>query len=531
MAEALPPDVPQSRHLEVSISCTDLVKSSSWFNDASSYVIVQEYDDNVDQWNEIFRTETINKDLNPHFANKIDLDYDASKEQRLKFLVISGKKNVVGETKATLKEIIHKKNLTLNLMQIGTPNSTGNILLSAQLISDCQFITLQLEGKSLDKKDWFGKSDPFLELYKQTSIGKWKLVYRTEVHKNTLNPRWKNIVLNLQSLCDGNIAKPIKVVCADWNRNGRSNPIGECVVTVMQLNQAKLNNTVMFDLVLPGNVKNSNYKNSGQLVVVLCTICRQYTFLDYIRGGCKLQFSMAIDFTASNKPPSQLDSLHHTGFNDANQYLMVIRAVGGTLQYYDADKQFPAYGFGAQLPSEEKASQDFPLTLNANNPNCDGVQALIKAYKSCLTKVKLSEPANLAPVINRVATAAKRIKFQSKMAHEYHILFIITDGEVKDMPATREAIVQASKLPLSIVLVGVGSNDFRDLVELDSDDTILTAPSGENAFRDIVQFVPYLDFARDPVEKFLEQVMEEIPHQVEQYFHQMDLQPPNMTSP
>ena len=62
------------------------------------------------------------------------------------------------------------------------------------------------------------------------------------------------------------------------------------------------------------------------------------------------------------------------------------------------------------------------------------------------------------------------------------------------MYETRDAIVHASNLPMSIIIVGVGNADFSDMRMLDGDDGVLRSPSGEPACRDIVQFVPYRDF-------------------------------------
>ena len=76
----------------------------------------------------------------------------------------------------------------------------------------------------------------------------------------------------------------------------------------------------------------------------------------------------------------------------------------------------------------------------------------------------------------------------------YFILLILTDGVITDIYDTKEAIVDASSLPLSIIIVGIGNADFTAMEELDSDATLLTAPSGRRAQRDIVQFVPFNQF-------------------------------------
>ena len=57
------------------------------------------------------------------------------------------------------------------------------------------------------------------------------------------------------------------------------------------------------------------------------------------------------------------------------------------------------------------------------------------------------------------------------------------------MEATIATIVQASHLPLSIIIVGVGNTDFDSMRQLDGDHDILTTATGQRAGRDIVQFV------------------------------------------
>ncbi len=62
------------------------------------------------------------------------------------------------------------------------------------------------------------------------------------------------------------------------------------------------------------------------------------------------------------------------------------------------------------------------------------------------------------------------------------------------MDQTRTAVVNASHLPMSIIIVGVGGADFSAMEFLDSDDKLLRSPRGDVAARDIVQFVPFRDF-------------------------------------
>lgn len=82
------------------------------------------------------------------------------------------------------------------------------------------------------------------------------------------------------------------------------------------------------------------------------------------------------------------------------------------------------------------------------------------------------------------------------------ILLIITDGVIpqeQDFIETKEAVIEASHLPMAIVIVGVGDENFDQMEELDGDDEMLNS-RGKVAAADIVQFVPYRQFQNKPDE-------------------------------
>merc|ERR1712062_753155 len=127
---------------------------------------------------------------------------------------------------------------------------------------------------------------------------------------------------------------------------------------------------------------------------------------------------------------------------------------------------------------------------NPSNPYCERISGVLAAYKSCISKVQLYGPTNFSPTINHVANIARNFRDGS----QYFILLIVTDGVITDMAQTKTAIVDAAKLPMSIIIVGVGGADFDAMEELDGDTVRLTSSDGRVACRDIVQFVPYRNF-------------------------------------
>ena len=68
-------------------------------------------------------------------------------------------------------------------------------------------------------------------------------------------------------------------------------------------------------------------------------------------------------------------------------------------------------------------------------------------------------------------------------------------GRSQTPDQTRDAIVKASRLPMSIIIIGVGEANFKAMDLLDGDEGILKSLSGKPVARDIVQFVPFRQFA------------------------------------
>ena len=95
---------------------------------------------------------------------------------------------------------------------------------------------------------------------------------------------------------------------------------------------------------------------------------------------------------------------------------------------------------------------------------------------------------------------------------KYNILLIITDGIINDMQKTIDQIVRGStNLPICIIIVGVGSDDFDSMDILDADDVPLYSMKyKKNMEADIVQFVPFRDFKHNPAE-LAKQTLEEVP--------------------
>lgn len=241
--------------------------------------------------------------------------------------------------------------------------------------------------------------------------------------------------------------------------------------------------------------------------------------------GTQVNFTVAVDFTGSNGNPKHPSSLHYqdpTG--TPNQYVTAITSVGEIIQDYDSDKMFPALGFGARIPPNGDVSHEFFLNLSPENPFCKGIDGLLSAYYNSLYNVQLYGPTNFSPVINHVAQFASA--YESDPSN-YFVLLIITDGIITDLEETKRSIIKASKLPLSIIIIGVGQEDFSAMDGLDSDDRLLKC-GGLTAARDIVQFVELRKFLQGggwSKDLLARAVLAEIPAQLSGWMKLKSLQP------
>ncbi|XP_064473138.1 copine-8-like isoform X2 [Ornithodoros turicata] len=525
--------VPASK-VELGISCRNL-RNLDYTSKSDPMCVVFMMDIKNNQYREVGRTEVIKDCLNPDFVTRIVLDYYFEESQRMRFDVydVDSKStrladhDFLGQMECSLGEVVSVQGTSFTRpLRDHANRNLGTITVIAEEVSSCkQVITMQWQARKLDKKDFFGKSDPFLVFYKCNEDGSFSAVWRTEPVMKNLNPTWQPFSIKNSVLCGADMDRNIKVECYDWDSDGGHDFIGAFSCTLRQLQKGPCSENV-FECINPKKASKKGYKNSGTVILMSCAIVEQPTFLDYIQGGTQLHFTVAVDFTASNGDPRTPNSLHYMDPSRPNPYVLAIHAVGGIIQDYDADKMFPSLGFGARLPPGGMVSHEFFLNGSTDNPYCAGVEGILEAYRKTLFSVQLYGPTNFSPVINHVAQFASCYQGDGS---QYFVLLIITDGEITDMTQTKAAIVRAASLPMSIIIVGVGNSGFDAMNELDGD-SVRISSGGKVAERDIVQFVAMREFLGhnnfvEDKARLAKEVLAEIPQQLVSYMVKRGIRP------
>jgi E3 ubiquitin-protein ligase RGLG len=229
------------------------------------------------------------------------------------------------------------------------------------------------------------------------------------------------------------------------------------------------------------------------------------TLSDLYRGLDKVGLEscnliIGVDFTGSNYRQGKIScsgrSLHHVETGYTNPYQEVIFLIGRTLSRFDDDGWIPAYAFGDLASANETVTPFY-----SDGRDCKGFQEVLQRYTELVPLLQLSGPTSFAPLIYAAVQTVKETR-------KYHILLVVTDGEVSDPKKDAEAIIYASGFPLSIVVIGVGDGPWENMERFDDE-------LPERKF-DNFQFVPFhstMNYAENPDNTFAVAALQEIPDQ------------------
>ena len=89
--------------------------------------------------------------------------------------------------------------------------------ITAETLTMKEKLSFKVRGEKLDKKDFFGKSDPFFRILKTREGSEPTKIYESEVIKKTLNPDWKEFHISIQKFCNGDEFRTVIIEVYDWN--------------------------------------------------------------------------------------------------------------------------------------------------------------------------------------------------------------------------------------------------------------------------------------------------------------------------
>ncbi len=456
---------------------------------------------------------------NIEFGNSFSIDYFFQRKQCLIFEPKIYGNNIGIKKYLTLSDLIRSpgNKITINFEGIGLLLINFKIEKIKEIPPEKRISSFQITFNLRNNIFKNYNSNIFFVLY-NNDCGNKRLIYKSQEFSKINNFMQSNIITLSSELLspNNNKSSPIYLhfFCLPLNPKM---PIGEAIFN-LQILENNLQNDKLSNFPLNSN----KYNNLGSIQINYDESVK-LTFIDYISKGMQINLEIAIDYTASNN--ENPIPLHSLDYRYPNDYEKAIQSCGTIIAYYDFDQLFPVYGFGGipKIPGYPANIVSHCFNINfQNDPNIRGINNIIETYRQSLSKIELAAPTYFTPILNKVISEIKNDLENKQEENHYYVLLILTDGSINDMQETCDKIVEASYLPLSIIIVGIGNADFSLMKILDGDKYPLKNSRGELRKRDIVQFVKFEDFKKNNAIDYgtdlTEEVLKEIPTQVEEYY-------------
>lgn len=369
------------------------------------------------------------------FNSVFIMEYFFEREQPLRIEILKNK-SIKLDCDVTLGSIVGSRKNTLS-KKLGKNTEETIVIQATELKNNKQYVHLAFEvpNQGLDYQN--PKNRIYFEIFKETKLYTSETISRQGTFQT--------------------LAIPIELVAGTfqimfYNSKGR-------VTHTINITAEQLNSLYGQTFIVPlSHRRNMTLKHKSKVKT-------NYTFIDYLQSGVQIGLGIAIDFTGSNGSPRDPSTLHYISPGVPNGYERAIMSCGNIVAYYDYDQLFPVYGFGAVVPGETQASMCFHLNMQ-QDPHICTINQVINAYHNIVFQLKFSGPTYFSAVLEKTISM---IQYENDNL-KYNILLILTDGIINDMDKTIDLLVKASKLPLSVIILGIGNANFDNMEVLDADE-------------------------------------------------------------
>ncbi|KAJ3428764.1 copine-8 [Anaeramoeba flamelloides] len=452
-------------------------------------------------------------------------------------------------------------------------------------------LVVSVKGIKIDGMDRGGKSDPYFVLEREIVGGDNQrlLLHKSKILKKTINPEWDSFLISTNKFVPIDAQLYVTVYNHEILTSDSLIGKGKCQ---MKFPKPELGLATKFSIPIKRKTKTEEKKSAGVIELSfrfyspeiddehliekkkdflkrqkkltkikktkavegyhvvgrsdLVLKKSEYPKLSYpikfvslLQRGLRIQTHCALDFTESNLENHQINEKY------LNPFEKCLSAVVPLLLKYDKDEKIPLYGYGGSLKEQNDKTPPFFHLNMQENPECEGLEGILDAYKGSLKKITLGDMGNATggdtdwrankgryfrddfyQVVNHICDICEK-QLPSNLAlppDPYHILFFIIDGDSFDTVGTNRALIRASALPISIVLIGLGNTRFKNLAKFDADEQPLVQDNVSEV-RDCCQFIKFKKCNTD--KKLRKEVLAEIPLQVEQYFALYGVNMPN----
>ena len=256
-------------------------------------------------------------------------------------------------------------------------------------------------------------------------------------------------------------------------------------------------------------------KNSEQLCIKLDkqnidAKNEKNSVFEYFKSGTKFSCFISIDFSDENNQESQN--------NIKDNCTNILKNISGIISPYIKNHLYYATGFGAKLLNSEENKKFFNLNMNEKDSSIQTIDKVIDKYNSCLNQNKIISENKIyfSPVIKNTTKEIYKL-YEMRF---YNILFIIIHNnlEKRDIKKTIDAIIESCYLPLTIIIIGVGKNDFSKMYEIFNIKDKFSSV-GMERIRNNILFTSLNENFSNDIEKMIQWCLKELSKQMIEYYN------------
>ena len=252
---------------------------------------------------------------------------------------------------------------------------------------------------------------------------------------------------------------------------------------------------------------NFNHNNNSFKVYNKSQLNQQYSFIDYIKNGVQMTFSIGIDFTSQNAQESPSNPQKGAVAGSPKDIERAIRECGEIMSFYDYDQLFHVYGFGSTINNNQVKSNIFNINSETGQ-EIYTIDNVINEYRKRLNNISLIGPTLISPIIKN---EIDMIRKENNLLI-YHVLMILTYGEISDLDQIISTINTASSLPLSLIIIGIGNYDYKG---------IISSLRNNNSERKFIQIVKFNDCRNTG--GLSGQALDKIPNKIIEYYLSLNI--------
>ena len=456
-------------------------------------------------------TEVVKGDPEPDFSTTFTMYYRFEQFQSIRFEVSAQKETgwvTISNITTTLGEILcHTGNSAI--FKISQGNSQyGNLLVRGRKANDASAIaSLEIAAVGLKSKaNWVSAGSYYFIIQRETQNSDWKEVYRSELIKRETSPKWNRFTISMQSLCDNDPNTSLRLDIYVSRMLGEKLS-GQCEFTVNDITGVKKR-----ELVLKRPNKPKEY---GTAEITKLSVMSSFTLIDYLKEGLQVSPLLAIDLSSNRlTDAAQQKEGDELNFNKPRrkEYELVIHEVLKTLVTYNHDKRISLSGFGGKIFKSKISSMYYPFNGDETNSWVNGLQGVSETMNTFLTHKIKNKTSYLQKTLEKALSLAKESKSQG--SKRYIILTVVTEDSIHDVDSLTKILAEGEMLPLSVVILGIGKENFDKLRALQKRN-FLSSIDVKN-HRSFVQFFSLNDLDNN-VSTLIQEGLKEIPRHILEY--------------